>query len=68
MDVWQVVAYAGAGVYDVQVVAPAVIGRYQLTLALGDEPIAGNISVQVGSVLRRPAPVLPVHFVRYTLQ
>jgi len=35
----QAVVYASAGVYDVQVVAPAVIGLYWLTLALNDQPV-----------------------------
>ena len=45
----QVVVYASAGVYDVQVAASpdALIGLYKLTLALDAEPIAGHVDVQV---------------------
>ena len=43
----QAVVYASAGVYDVQVVAPAVIGPYRLTLALNDEAVPGHVDVRV---------------------
>ena len=43
----QTIVYASAGVYDVQVVAPAVIGPYWLTLALNDEAVPGHVEVRV---------------------
>ena len=43
----QTIVYASAGVYDVQVVAPALIGLYRLTLALDDEAVPGHVEVRV---------------------